>query len=142
MSESHACPQEPLILVETVFSLSEALTLHVRHCASCQEARVLAAQMRQLVAPCTAQPPAADVIWLIAQLSKPRTPWTLEVGKGVVVLAASALAAAWSWPTIVGYVSRVVPESAMLAVPFLSSCVVAAALAAVAATTMRRLTGE
>src|SRR2546421_4505538 len=79
-------------------------------------------------------------IWMMAQISRPRTPWTSQTFIEIAVLAASAAIAVLGWPSIAGYVSGFVPQREMNLVPGLASCVVAAGLAAVAFTTRNLLT--
>jgi len=143
MSDSNICPQEPRILASIGDAMSKDLSRHLRECLSCQEAKALADQMRQLATRhIAAPPPDPDIIWVMAQLSKPHTPWTRETIGSIAALAASALLAVWMWPTITGYLSAIVPKSAETANTFLTSCIVAAAIAGVAFRTIRRLTGE
>ena len=143
MNEPNTCPQEPLIRAAIGSTISEDLSRHLASCNSCQESKAIAERMRQLATRhIAAPPPDPDIIWVMAQLSKPHTPWTRETIGSIAALAASALLAAWIWPAIAGYLSSIVPKSGTTTNVFLTSCVVASAIAVVAARTIRRLTGE
>jgi hypothetical protein len=143
MSDPTPCPQEPLLLASIGDVVSESVTRHLESCTSCREAKDLAESLRQLAARhIAAPPPDPDVLWVVAQLSKPHSLWTPESIRSIAALAAVALLSVWFWPTISGYLSGMLPKSAPTANLFLTSCVVAAAIAGVAAKTIRRLTGE
>jgi hypothetical protein len=137
MNEREICPQEPMILAARRDGRrDDALTKHLENCASCQDADELAVLMRHMAAMPIEKPhPDPEVIWMMAQLSKPRPRWTPQMVLGIAALAASAIAGMSAWSSIAGYVSRFVPPHAMAVVPLLASCIVAAGLSAVALTT-------
>ena len=143
MSDSNTCPQEPLILAAIGNEMSESDARHLENCSSCREARSLAENMRQLATRhIAALPPDPDIIWVMAQLSKPHTHWNRETIGSIAVLAASALLALWISPAVAGYLLGIMPTSDPTANIFLTSCIVAAAIAGVTAKSIRRLTGE
>ena len=135
MNEQEICPQEPMILATRAEGRRNHVSAqHLLACASCREADALAAGMRQLIAVnIDKRPPAADVVWMMAQLSKPiRTRWTVETWKGLAGLVTSALLTSMAWPAIQGYLSSIVPIQMMTIVPMLASALVATSLAVIA----------
>jgi hypothetical protein len=131
-NEQEVCPQEPMILAARAEGRrDDASERHLMTCASCREADALAVRMRQLIAVnVDKRPPAADVVWMMAQLSKPpRTRWTAETWQGLAGLGTSALLASMGWPAMQRYLSGLVPMQMMTIVPMLASALVATALA-------------
>jgi hypothetical protein len=144
-NEQEICLREPMILAARAEGRrDDASAQHLLTCASCREADALAVQMRQLIAVnVDKQPPAADVVWMMAQLSKPRrTRWTVETWRGLAGLGASALLASMLWPAIQGYLSSLLPMQMMTIVPMLVSAIVATALAVIALRTQGLLTDD
>ena len=141
MNTPVTCPHEPEVLGAR--DRSEFLNLHVQGCSSCREAIRLAEEMRQMARRHIATPPPdPDVIWTMARLSKPPRRWTPEVRSGIAGLLTSALLTVWLWPAIASYLTRIVPNTAANVNILLTSCVAAAVIAAVAAKSIRRMTGE
>ena len=140
MNTPHTCPLELEVLATIGSTMSEDLSNHLKNCESCREAKTLAESLRRFAARAIpAPPPDPDIIWIMARLSKPPARWTSETVTGIAALVATAI---WIGPAISVYLSGIVPGSATTAHVFLTSCVVAAAIAGVAARTLRRLTGE
>jgi len=143
MNTPHTCPLESQVLSAIGSTMSEPLVRHLESCSSCMEAKGIAEKMRQLASRHIATPPPDPaIIWMMGQLSKPPVRWTREVFTGIAALAASALLAVLMWPAIADYLSGFVPKSAGTVNVFLTSCVVAAAIAGVAAISIRKMTGE
>jgi hypothetical protein len=133
--EPEVCSQEPMILAARAEGRPDDWsTQHLLTCASCREADALSVRMRQLIAVhVDKRHPDADVVWMMAQLSKPpRTRWLVETWKGLAQLAACALLAAIVWPALQQYLSGLLPMRLMAMVPMLVSAIVATALAAIA----------
>jgi len=144
-SEREVCPQEPMILAARAEGRrDDSLAEHLSTCPSCREADALSVRMRQLITVhVDKQPPAADVVWMMARLSQlPRTRWTAEVWKGLAVLAVSALLAAMAWPALQEYLSNILPMRMMTLVPMMVACIVATALAVIAFRTQGLLTDD
>ena len=144
-SEREVCPQEPMILAARAEGRwDDSLAEHLSTCPSCREADALSIRMRELIeVHVDKQPPAADVVWMMAQLSKPpRTRWTSEIWKGLAGLAVSALLAAMAWPALQEYLSNILPMRMMTVVPMLVAGIVATTLAAIAFGSRGLLTDE
>ena len=141
MNTPVTCPHEPEVLGAS--DRSELLNLHLQGCSSCREAIRLAEEMRQIARRHIATPPPdPDVIWMMARLSKPPRRWTPDVRSEIAKLVVAALLTVWILPAIAGYLTRIVPNTAADVNILLTACVAAAVIAAVAAKSMRRMTGE
>ena len=144
-SEQEICPQEPMILAARAAGrFDDSIAQHLSTCESCREADALALRMRRLITIHVEKRPLdADVIWMMAQLSKPtRTRWTSEAWKGFSGLAAAALLASAAWPAVQGYLSSLLPIRMMAIVPMVVSVIVATVLAVIAFRTNGLLTDD
>lgn len=138
MKEPEVCPQEhAVVAARREGRSSTALTAHLAECASCREADRVADWMRGLAATPIEKPlPDADVVWMMAQVSKPpRLRLDMRILEGVAPLALAALLVVWNWSLIESVIGGLVPMRAMGLVPLLVSCFGAAILAAVALAT-------
>ena len=143
MNNTETCPFELRVLSAIGGPINDALRLHLESCSSCHEVKQIAETLRQFAArPIATLPPDPDVIWMMARLSKPRGRWTSEVRAGIAALVASVLLAVWMWSPLSAYLSILVPKSAANTNALLTSCIIAAAIAAVAANSIRRMNGE
>jgi predicted anti-sigma-YlaC factor YlaD len=135
MSDEQICPQESRVLqARREGRWSEDLAAHLAACPSCREAERVATWMRRLaVVPTEKSLPDADMLWMMAQASRPeRLHLNARFLESLGALTIAAVLMALAWSVVHNIIGNLVPAGAMDLVPLLVSCVAASGLAIVA----------